>query len=306
VVLSAAVYCVRTAQTVKGQVSYRTYLRYAGGLAPGAAVLFGGIKVGQVTEVRPYSKDPTLIEIALQTKEDTPLNEEAIARVGTVSVMSSPALSISTGSNAARRLAPGETVRSEETVSLEDLSRRMAIVADSANVVLLQLRKDIPPTTQQAQTLLANLNRIAGSGNQRQIESILVELNTLLKRESPKIARITDQMAVLTERADATVASVSPVISNANNTITNINATVDALREPLAKDLMELERTITEARTLIERVDSVVQENESDIGETMRNLRATSDNLRALSESVKRRPWSLIRIKQPPDRKVPQ
>src|SRR5215467_12163066 len=61
--LGVATYFVRTTQSVRAQVPYKTYLRYAGGLAPGAAVLFGGIKVGQVTAVRPWSEDPTRIEI---------------------------------------------------------------------------------------------------------------------------------------------------------------------------------------------------------------------------------------------------
>jgi hypothetical protein len=36
------------------------------------------------------------------------------------------------------------------------------------------------------------------------------------------------------------------------------------------------------------------------------NLRAATENLNALTESVKERPWSLIRIRQPEDRKVPK
>lgn len=305
-VLATAVYSIQTTQTVKGQVPYRTYFRYAGGLAPGATVLFGGIKVGQVTTVQPFQQDPTLIEIGFQVTKGTPVNEKATARVGSVSLMSSPALSISTGSNAARRLDPGEAVRSEETVSLEELSRRVAAVSDTANDLLLQLRNDVPTMTREARILLANLNRIAGSRNQKNIESILAEMDALLKRESPKIARITDQILVLAERADSTVASVAPVIENANRTITNVNTTVDGIRDPLAKDLAELERTLVQARLLLENVDSIVRSNESDVGETVRNLRTTSENLRVMSESVKRQPWSLIRIKQPPDRKVPQ
>ena len=111
-VLGSAIYFVRTTQTVRGQVPYRTYLRYAGGLAPGAAVLFGGIKVGQVTAVRPASEDPTRIEIAFDVKTGTPINEKSTAQVGSVSIMSSPALSITTGSNEARRLSAGEVVPS--------------------------------------------------------------------------------------------------------------------------------------------------------------------------------------------------
>ena len=50
----------------------------------------------------------------------------------------------------------------------------------------------------------------------------------------------------------------------------------------------------------------MVSTNEGDIAATMRNLRITSENVRALTESIKQRPWSLVRTKQPADRRVPQ
>ena len=64
---------------------------------------------------------------------------------------------------------PGEMVRSQEAVSIEEITRRVATVADSANTLILQLQTDIPAVTREAQTLLANLNQIAGTGNQRKI-----------------------------------------------------------------------------------------------------------------------------------------
>src|SRR5271165_4267858 len=81
-VLGSATYFVRTTQTVRGQVEYNTRLLNAGGLAAGAAVLFGGIKVGQVTAVRPWYEDPTRIEIVFAVKSGTPLNQQSMARVG--------------------------------------------------------------------------------------------------------------------------------------------------------------------------------------------------------------------------------
>jgi phospholipid/cholesterol/gamma-HCH transport system substrate-binding protein len=125
-VLSAALYFVRTTQTVKGQVAYKTHLRYAGGLAPGAMVLFGGIKVGQVTAVQPSAEDPTRIEIVFEVKTGTPMNGNSKASVGSVSLMTSPVLLITTGSNDARRLKAGEVVSSEEAVSMEDTTRYAA------------------------------------------------------------------------------------------------------------------------------------------------------------------------------------
>ena len=179
-VFGAAIYFVSTTQTAKGHVQFKTHLRYAGGLDPGAAVLFGGIKVGQVTAVQPWSKDPTHIEIVFQVQTGTPINEDSIARVGSVSLMSSPALSITTGSNDARRLTPGEVVVSTEAVSLEEIAQHIAGVADSANEVMTQLQKEIPAISGQARTLLANLNEISGPGNQKKIDGILTELNTLV------------------------------------------------------------------------------------------------------------------------------
>src|SRR6185436_16656727 len=107
-------------------------------------VLFGGIKVGQVTAVGPASEDPTRIEIAFDVKTGTPINQNSTAQVGSVSLMSSPALSITTGSNDARRLSAGEMVPSQEAVSLEDITRRVAVVADSANALMTTLGREVP------------------------------------------------------------------------------------------------------------------------------------------------------------------
>jgi ABC-type transporter Mla subunit MlaD len=305
-VLGAGIYYVRTTQIVRGQVPYKTYLRYAGGLAPGASVLFGGIKVGQVTAVRPGSEDPTRIEIAFEVKTGTPINQKSTAQVGTVSMMSSPALSITTGSNDARRLSAGEVVPSQESVSLEEITRRVAVVADSANALMTTLGREIPDLTGEARKVLANLNQISGPRNQKQIEGILSDLNTLLSRESPKIAQITDRISELAKHANSIVVSIEPVVANVDRTVTNVNDTLNAVRDPLTKDLAELERTLQQARTLLASVQDVVRTNEGDVADTVRNLRVTSENVRALSETIKQRPWSLVRTKQPVDRRVPQ
>ena len=52
-VLAFTVIYLLNAQLGGHAVPYHTYLRYAGGLEPGASVLFGGISVGKVTGVRP-------------------------------------------------------------------------------------------------------------------------------------------------------------------------------------------------------------------------------------------------------------
>ena len=305
-VLGATVYSVRTTQDVRGQVVYTTYLRNAGGIANGTPVLFAGIRVGQVTSVGPSLADPTRIEITFAVKAGTPVNQESIARVASVTLMSSPTLSLAGGSNSARRLDAGDVVPSQETIGMNEVAARLATLADSANDVMTLLKDEVPAIAGEARAVLANFREISGTENQQQIQKILAELSTMVGRESPKIAQITERIASLTGHAEEIVGAVKPLVGNLDAAVTNVSTTVDAVREPLTRDLAELQRTLEGARALIESVRRVVGDNEDDIQHTMRSLRTASDNVRGLTETLKERPWNLIRTTQPPDRKVPR
>ncbi len=273
-------------------VPYRTYLRYAGGLEPGAQVLFGGINVGQIRAVRPWSSDPTKIEILLDVKQHTPLNEKSVAKLGLVSVMSGAALSITTGSNDAKRLLPGSTIPSQEAASLDEITNKMAVVADNANGLITEVRGELQGISGDARSLLANLNTVTGKPNQQRLRAVLDNVNAMLATERPKIDRLTDQLNALSEHADETVQ--------------NVNGAVSDVREPVRKDLAELQNTLLEAKQLLADMQVLVRANDYKIDDTIENLRTATENLDQLTESVKQRPWSLIRVKQPEDRKVPK
>jgi phospholipid/cholesterol/gamma-HCH transport system substrate-binding protein len=273
-------------------VPYRTYLRYAGGLEPGASVLFGGISVGKVTAVRPAVSDPTRIEILLNVKDNTPLNEKSLAKLGLLSVMSSAALSITTGSNDAKRLPPDSTIPSQEAMSLDDITGKLAVVADNANGLITEVRGELHGISGDARTLLANLNTVTGPPNQRKIRELLDNVNGMLATERPKIDRLTDHLNTLTQHADETVQ--------------NVNGTVSEVREPVRKDLAELQNTLLETKRLLADMQGIVKANDYKIDDTIENLRTATENLDDLTESVKERPWSLIRIKQPEERKLPK
>jgi len=305
-ILTGTLIYLLNAQFRGGGVHYRTYLRYAGGLEPGSSVLFGGISVGKVTAVRPWAADPTRIEVLLDLKEGTPVNEQSKAKIGSVSIMSEPALVVSTGSNTARRLAPGASIPSEEAASLDDITGKMAIVADNANGLITQVQGEIGDISGDARKLLANLNSITGSNNQQQIAAALRQANGILADERPKINHLTDQLSALTQHADTVVGKGGPMLDHADHTITTINATVDDLHDPIRKDLADLHNTLDEARGLLANLQIMVRVNDSKVDDTIENLRIATENLDQLTDSLRQRPWSLIRVKQPGDRKVPR
>ena len=291
-VLAFTVIYLLNAQYRGGTVQYRTYLRYAGGLEPGASVLYGGMNVGKVTAVRPWVTDPTRIEILLEVKKDTPLNEKSVAKLGFVSVMNSAALSITTGTIEAKRLPPESTVASQEAASLDEIAGKLATVADSANTLITQARGELNDVSGNMNHLLANLDTMTGPGNQKKVQSILDNVDRLAAEERPKIDRLTDQLVRVSEHADAT--------------IQNVNGTVTDLHAPMRKDLAELQTTLEEAKGLLRSMQVIVRANDSKIGDTVENLRDATDNLNQFTNSLKQRPWSLIRTKQPGDRQVPR
>ena len=291
-VLAFTVIYLINAQLGAHTVPYRTYLRYAGGLEPGASVLFGGINMGKVTAVRPAASDPTKIEILLEVKENTPLNEKSVAKLGLVSVMSGAALSITTGSNDAKRLLPGSAIPSQEAASLDEIAGKMAVVADNANGLITEARGELQGISGDAHTLLANLNTVTGEPNQKKIRVLLDNVNGMLATERPKIDRLSDQLNALTQHAD--------------ETIQNVNGTVNDVRQPIREDLAQLQSTLLEAKRLLADMQVLVRANDYKIDDTIENLRTATENLDDLTESVKQRPWSLVRVKQPEDRKVPK
>jgi phospholipid/cholesterol/gamma-HCH transport system substrate-binding protein len=299
VILTATVYYVSYVRFKGARVPFRTYLRDAEGMEPGTQVLFGGITVGKVTSVKPDEVDPTRIQISLDVRQGTPLNAKSLAQVGSVSLMSDPVLAISTGSNAAPRLQPGSVIPSQETVSLDELQRKVATLADSANVTLVAVQSDLNNVTGDARQLLANLNDATGERNRKHLSSILANTDTMVAQLSPQVDQISGRVLKLTQDADSVIAKLGPTVDNVNGTIT-------AIREPTQADLVELQKTLQETRGLLNDLQVLVRANSQNTTYTIENLRMATDNLNDLTESVKERPWSLVRIRQPKDRKVPK
>jgi len=298
-ILTFTIIYLMTTSSRTGSVPYKTYLHYAGGLEAGAPVLFGGINAGRVTAVRPWTADPTKIEILMNLIPGTPVNEKSVAKLGSVSLMSGPVLLVSTGSNDARRVATGEAIPSQDVASMDEIIAKVSTVADNANSLMTQVQGELAGISGDARTLLANLNTMTGKPNQARVNATLEQMSRLVTDARPKIDGMLDQVSQVT-------AKLGPVVDHADGAIQNINGTVSDVRDPLRNDLAELQTTLQEAKGLLANMQVMVRANDSRIDETLENLRITTQNLSDLTNSVKQRPWSLIRIKQPQDRKVPQ
>jgi phospholipid/cholesterol/gamma-HCH transport system substrate-binding protein len=284
-VLAVTVYFVSKAEFRGKETPYRMYLRYAGGVEPGTAVLFGGISVGRVTSVRPDQADPTRIEISLGVKPGTPLNAKSLGKLGSVSLLGNPVVSITTGSNDAQRLPPGAVIPTQETISIDDLQRKVVALADSAQTTLASVNTDVNKITADAHQVLANVNKLTGKANQQHMAAILSNTD-----------RATEQLS----------SKIGPTLDNVNQTVSNANRTITSLQQPIQADLTELHGTLQAFHGVANDVQSMLSENRTNIDYTLENMRLATDNLNDFTQTIKEEPWSLVRIRQPEDRKVPQ
>ena len=91
------------------------------------------------------------------------------------------------------------------------------------------------------------------------------------------------------------------VLTNETNTFA---AELALVRQPIREDLAQLQSTLLQTKQLLVEMQVLVRANDYKIDDTIENLRMATENLGQLTESVKQQPWSLIRIKQPEDRKT--
>src|SRR5437588_4064273 len=69
-------------------VSHRTYFKFSGGIQPGTAVRYGGMRVGTVQNVQIDPSDSSRIAVDLVVDSGTPLKTDSIARLSSLGPLS--------------------------------------------------------------------------------------------------------------------------------------------------------------------------------------------------------------------------
>lgn len=305
VIFVATFISVANVQLAGEKTVYKTYFDFAGGLESGHMVRFGGLKAGVVSDIRPWEEDPTRIEVLLEVRDDVPVNAKSVARVASLSALGNNYLEVSPGENSARRIEPGGTIESTETVTLDDLTKKISDVTDTAQDLMKDVQRDFRMISEDAHVLLTNLQELTSESNQQNIEKMLKNTNLLVEELRPKIDQVTNDISETLEKAQGLVGEFDKVAKNADITLVNVNKTVEDTREPLKRDLEELELTLKEARSLLDQIQALVAVNEENVNESIENFRVASQNIEELTDELRQRPFSLIRVKPKPDRQVP-
>jgi phospholipid/cholesterol/gamma-HCH transport system substrate-binding protein len=264
-----------------GQVTFVPYYtRFSGSvsqLRTDTTVLFGGIPVGRVTDVRIDPVNSELARVDFVVREHTPIRADSQATIEIQSIAGGVGLQISRGSNNADLLPPGREVKGgasplERLVSqAPNLLAKLTVIADNLNGMLNdENRKALTETLSNLRDLSVSLN-----SHQDQINSLLDNGNTAVSNFSEagaSLKNLADQLnksaGAMTGDARKAVASFQQMSAAFKQTADQLNGLITDNREPLKQftgsALYEATDLIAQLRELAGSMARISQEIERD------------------------------------------
>ena len=146
--------------------------------------------------------------------------------------------------------------------------------------------------------ILANLQLLLSEENAENVHGLLANLRGLSADAAPRLQS-------MMERLDSLTASLQEGVEGLPELTDKVASLLDSLNSGLGPDGARLAGLLDSAQgTLVsaEEVLVTVSRNRAELEWVLRDLRDTMANLKVFSQQVKERPFSLVRIKTPPER----
>lgn len=264
-----------------GQVTFVPYYtRFSGSVSQlriDTTVLFGGIPVGRVTDVRIDPVNSELARVDFVVRDGTPIREDSQATIEIQSIAGGVGLQISRGSKDAKLLSPGREVKGgasplERLVAqAPNLLNKLTQIAENLNKMLSDENRVALTTT------LSNLRDLSVSLNshQQQLDTLLTNGNTAVSNFSEagaSLRSLADQLnksaGAMTGDARKAVQSFQQMSAAFENTANQLNGVITDNREPLKQftgsALYEATDLIAQLRELAGSMARISQEIERD------------------------------------------
>ena len=303
-VLIASVVLVVTALSVagtfsRGSIPHRAYFKFAGGLEPGAAVRFGGMKGGSVQRVGVDPDDSTRIEIDFNVGRNIPVKTDSLAKITSLGALGDNYLELTTGSRQADLAPPGSVIKSAETLTFNDIGDMIGGLQPLVQQTLQKLNQRLD----EIQVTVARTNDLLNDQNRANIGASLATIRGMLAEDRPKISATLDNVQAASARFNPLIEDLKKTMGQANDTLGHIDAVVLENRPDLRASMVELRQTLATAEAVTDQLDRTLNYNASNIDQTLENIRVTTQHLKELTETLKRRPYTLIRADKSVERK---
>lgn len=147
------------------------------GLLKGSAVLFNGIRVGEVVELRLTADNPRQVTALFAVERQTPVRSDTKAGIEFQGLMGSPVISLKGGAASAQSLS---SLNNEPPLLSADPDAGQN-VTDSARSVLRHIDTVVTDNSEPLKSLIANINTFSGAlaRNSDRVDGILAGLERM-------------------------------------------------------------------------------------------------------------------------------
>ena len=265
-----------------------------GGLAPGGAVYFAGIKVGNVTALEFDPADPNKVLVTAEVREDAPVKTDTKAEVG-ANFLTGVAYIEMTGGTAAApsifTLTPPKIVGTQSAFSdvlaaAGSAVNKLSSIAERLDTFLAENQDSVTNTTKNVEAFTGALAENA-EGIKNFLESV-AELSDTASRLSSRldgiIAKVDEIVtAIDPEKVDGIITSTNDFMERAAKASENIQKVI-AQAETIATNLNEfstgLNTTLADAKKVVAGIDP------TKVSTAVDNISAFSDQLKAVAPNV--------------------
>lgn len=289
--------------TRRPQVNYTARFKFAGGIEPGAAVRFAGLKVGRVERAQIDPQDSTRVRVVLTVRAGTPIHTDSAARIATLGLLGENYVEISPGSGRTATLVPGGELKVEETAQFAELLSKMSAVMGDAQLLVQDLRKNVDQMSTKADQLLANLNKITDEENQKHLHNVLHDSDQMLNSTRPRVERIAKNADEASAKIKRLIDDIQGTRKRADELLGNLNNLVQPENGDLRVAIVHVRDTMARAEKIAAELETTLQTNQENLDQMIENFRVSSENFREFTDTIKQRPYTLIRVKNPPDRR---
>jgi phospholipid/cholesterol/gamma-HCH transport system substrate-binding protein len=260
------------------------------GLAPGSAVTFSGVPVGQVKSISLLPQTPEFVRVRISVNEDTPILVGTTATIKGVGFTGVSQIQLDPPDRDPKRpnARPPE-ISCPEGAEKTRCPFGVPVIPTKAGG-LGALLNSAPELLDRVSTLTLRLTELLGDKNQASIAGILQNVNTM----SRNLAARSDEIA-------ATLADARVAIRQAGDAADRFGRLADTSNDVIQRDarplIADLRRTVQSADTSMKTLNATLgdarpglqafsKQTVPEIGQLVRDLRQMSDSLNNVAQRL--------------------
>lgn len=230
------------------------------GLQKGDDVLMAGVRIGSVSTTQLVGRQA---EAILTIEPGIKIADDAVATVATSSLLGTNHLEVSVGSANAPRLMPGGTIKTRNTIDMNEVIAKLGSLGD------------------RLEQAVADIDKSLGSGGPN--GNLFTNINTLVRENGPKLTATLSNLQAITTKIRDGQGTIGKLVND------------DQLNNELLASVGEIKGAATDARKLVDNAQSMLNQVKTGQGalgtllydrQTADNLKLTVKNLRQISDKL--------------------